>query len=79
MCSLLYHIAVFQEKNPVRVANRGQSMRDNKAGTAFHQMIHRLLNLNLRPGIYRTGRLIQDQDLIIGQNGSRNRQKLFCP
>ena len=52
-------------------------MSDYKAGTSLHQVIHGLLDQYLCPCIYRTCRLIQNQDLRICQNCPRDRQQLF--
>ena len=52
-------------------------MCNDKTCPALHQVIHRFLNLNLRSGIYRRSRLIQNQYLIICKDCSRNRQKLL--
>ena len=44
--SLLDDISVFHNKNQIRITNRGQSMRNNEACSAFHQDIQGLLHLD---------------------------------
>ena len=52
-------------------------MGDDKAGSALHQVIHCLLNLLLCPGIHGGGRLVQNHDLIVRQNGTGNGEQLL--
>ena len=77
MASLLDDIAVLHHEDAVRIPNRGEAVRYDKAGPAPHQVIHRLLDPHLGPGVDRTGRLVEDQDFGIGQDGSRNGQQLL--
>ena len=48
-CSI---IALVHDQNQVRIPDRGQSMRDDKAGAVLHQLIHRFLDIELRSGIH---------------------------
>ena len=52
-------------------------MRDHKAGTAFHQVIHRLLNPLLGSRINGAGRLIQYHDRIVRKDRTGDRKQLL--
>ena len=54
-------------------------MRYDKAGTVFHQLIHRFLDIELRSGIHAAGCLVEDQNRWISQYGTRNRKKSLLP
>ena len=51
MRALLYNIAVIHTQNAVRITDGRQAMCNNKAGPPLHQVIHRLLDEDFRPGI----------------------------
>ena len=65
MSSLLNDISILHDKNQICVTDRGKSVCNDKAGSALHQVIHCLLDLNLGSCIYRRSCLIQNQDLIV--------------
>ena len=44
-------LAVLQHEDRIRVLNGGKAVRDDKAGTRCHQLVQRLLNLDLRTGV----------------------------
>ena len=69
--------AVIHDQDQIRVANSGESVGNHKACAALHQLAHGLLNEHLGSGINATGRFIQNQDLRIGQEGTRNGQQLL--
>ena len=75
--TLFDDIAVLHYQNQVGIPNRGQPMGDDKAGAALHQIVHGLLNEQLRTRIHRAGGFIQNQDGRIRQNRPGNGQQLF--
>ena len=77
MISLLYNIPVFHNKDHIRITNRRQPVCKYETCSSFHQLIHRLLDLDLGSCIYRTCRLIKNQNLRICQHGSCDRKELF--
>ena len=51
MVALLDDVSVFHDENQIRITNRGQSMRNNEACSAFHQVIHGFLDLDFGSGV----------------------------
>ena len=43
--------AVFQHRDEIRIADRAQSVGDDKAGSVAHQSLKRLLDQPLRGGV----------------------------
>lgn len=72
-------VAFVHDKDAVGILNGGQSMCDDKAGSSFHQAVHRLLNQYLHAGVDRTRRFVQNQHFGIGENRPGDCQKLFLP
>ena len=70
MLAALDDAAVFHDKNQVRAANGGQAMRNHKGRAAFHQVVQGLLDQFLRLRVNRGGRVIQDKDAGIHQQGA---------
>ncbi len=70
MLTALDDAAVFHNKNQVRAANGGQAMRDHKGRAAFHQVVQGLLDRFLRLRVNRGGRVIQDKDAGVHQQGA---------
>ena len=60
MVTLLNDSAVFHHQDMVGVPDGGKPVGDDKAGTAFHQGIHCLLDFKLRAGVYTGSCLIQN-------------------
>ena len=75
--SLLDDVAVLHDKNQVRIADRRQPVSDHKASAALHQLIHRPLDPMLRAGIDGARGLVQNHNGIVGQDRSRDGQKLL--
>ena len=51
MVTSLDDLSVFQNNDRIAVSNCRKSVGDNKYGTAFHQVVHTLLNNVLCTGI----------------------------
>ena len=77
MVALFDDIAVAHDQNEVGAANGRQTVGDDEAGTAFHEGIHGLLDLDLSTGIDAGGGLIENEDLGVGQDGTGNGQQLL--
>ena len=52
-------------------------MGNDEAGSALHEVIHCLLNLDFGSGIDGGGRLVQNHDPIVCQNCTGNGEQLF--
>lgn len=58
MIALLDNIAMLHKQNVIRIHNGGQAMCNNKVGSAVHQGIHSLDNLDFGSSIYGRGDLV---------------------
>ena len=61
MVAALDDTTLFQDHDAVTVFDSGQSVGDDKGGSALHQFIHAVLYDFLSTGINGAGSLIQDQ------------------
>ena len=52
-------------------------MGDDEAGSSLHQLFHGCLDQVFRSGIHGGGRLVQDQDRIVREQGTGDGQQLF--
>src|SRR5713101_4436426 len=57
--------AVIHDQDQLRVADGGEPVGDNEAGSALHQLGHGPLNLHLGAGVDAAGRFIENQYLWI--------------
>ena len=76
MVAALDDATLFQDHDAVTVFDSGQSVGDDKGGSALHQFIHAVLYDFLSAGIDGAGSLIQDQHRWIRYCGSGDGQKL---
>ena len=70
--SRLADSSVFNDHDQVRVGDRAESMRNHKARATAHQLRQALLNEPLAVGVQIAGRFVQDQQLRVRQDGSRD-------
>ena len=77
MVALLHDVAVLHHQDEVGVLDGGEPVGDDKAGAALHQVGHGVLDEVLGSGIHRGGGLIQNHDLVVGQDGPGDGQKLL--
>ena len=77
MIALFYNIAILHHQYEIRITDGGKPVGNDKAGSAFHQMIHSLLDLLFRPGIHGAGCFVQNHDFIVRQNSAGNGEKLL--
>ena len=76
MAAALDDASLFQDHDAVTVFDSGQSVGDDKGGSALHQLIHAVLYNFLSTGIDGAGSLIQDQHRRIRYRCSGDGQKL---
>ena len=76
MVAALDDAALFQNHDAVTILDSGQSVGNDKGGSALHQFIHAVLYNFLGTGIDRAGSLIQDQYRRIRYGCSGNRKQL---
>src|ERR1700693_4883782 len=79
MATLLDDLALIHDDDVVGVADGREAVRDHDAGSALSKSRHRLLDLDLGARVDTAGRLVQDQDGSIGQEGSGDGQQLLLP
>ena len=65
MAALLDNVTILHNQDQICVPDGGKSVSDDKAGSAFHQVIHSFLDLYLGSGINGGGSLIQDPFLQV--------------
>jgi hypothetical protein len=61
---------VFDDQQFTGLANRTQAVSDDETGAAFHEAQQRLLNARLGTGVYATGRLVENEDAGVCQDGA---------
>lgn len=76
VCTLLNSFTVINDNDVISIANRGQPVRDDKAGAALHQPQQRLLDAGFGTRVHAGSCLIQDEDAWVRENRSRNRKQL---
>ena len=74
--SLLDQLAVVQDEDQVGVADRGQPVGDHERGAALHQVLERVEDHGLGLGVDRGGRLVEDQDRRVLDEGARHADAL---
>ena len=65
-------VAVLQNDNPIGAAHSGEPVGDDNGGPPFHQRFQSLLHGALAFGIKGAGRLIEQQQGRIAQDGAGN-------
>jgi len=70
MCSLFGNLAILDDDHVIRITDCGQTMCDDKAGSAFHQTQKRFLNAGFRAGVYAGSGLIQNEDAQVCEDGA---------
>ena len=77
MVAALDDATLCQDHDAVTVFDSGQSVGDDKCGSALHQLIHAVLYNFLSTGIDGAGSLIQDQYRRIRYCGSGDGKKMY--
>ena len=68
--------AVFEQQDTVGAANLCQAVGDQQCRAAFQDPAHRPLDLVFGGAVDRTGRVVDDQDLWVGQEGASDSDTL---
>src|SRR4029077_3766188 len=76
VASLLDDATVLEDDDEIRVPDGRQAVRDDEGGPAREQDPERLLDLPLGPDVDRRRRLVENQDVRVGQQGTRDRDEL---
>ena len=74
--ALLGDLAVLEHHDPARLADRGEAVGDHDRGAAGEQAPEALLDARLGVEIDVRGRLVQDEDARVGDQGSGERDQL---
>ena len=77
MFSPLFELSVFQNINPVGIADRGKAMSDHDNGSSFCHFPERLLHLHFTFRIGKGAGLVQDDNVRILQHGTGNGNTLL--
>jgi hypothetical protein len=75
----LGHPAALERHDGVGPADGRQAVRDDERGAVPHQVGQRVLHQQLRLGVERRGRFVQDQDRRVLQQRARDGQALALP
>ncbi len=76
MIACFADLATVENDDLVGVADRGETVRDDESGSALHELYHCFLDTHFRTGVDAGGRLVENEDLGIGKNGSRDGEEL---
>ena len=79
MGSPFHNLAVIEDKNTVSHFNSGQSMADQNRHTPLGEFVKPLEQFRFCLGIHRAGRLVENQDSRIAEDGSGERHLLPFP
>ncbi len=71
--------AFLQHYDPIRAAHNREPVADDQRGASAHQALQRLLDDPLRFRLDGGGRLVQDEDLRVGEEGARDADPLPLP
>src|SRR5690606_36078842 len=69
-------LATDDDEDLVRLTDRAETVGDHEARTALHEPQHRLLDVPLRPRVDAAGRLVEDEDGRVAEDGARDREQL---
>ena len=75
--ALLDDLAVFHDQNPVRIADRGETMGYDEACASLHELIEGFLTLQLGTGIDAGGCLVENQHGRQAEHDAGDAEKLF--
>ena len=77
--ALCHDLALLQYDDIVSCQNGADALGNHKAGATLHQVIQRILNEHFGLNIYGAGRIVQDQDARVEQQGPCNGDPLLLP
>jgi len=70
---------VVDDEHLVGMTDRGETVGDDKARPAIHQLPERCLNIDFSACINAARRFIEDEDLRIGKDGAGDGKQLPLP
>src|SRR5512144_1210092 len=76
MGPVLHHAAAVEHEDLIGMRDRRQPMRDDEHRSASEQSVDRLLDETLGLRVERGGRLIENEDRRIDEQGTRDREAL---
>ena len=76
MAALAHHLALLHHHDALEPLDGGEAVRDDDGGAAHHQIGQPGLHQPFILGIQRAGRLVQQQQRRIAQDGAGDRQAL---
>ena len=79
MGSAFDNVSFMNDEDTIRFPNRAQTVSDDKAGAASHEMLHGFLDVHFGAGIDTACSFIKDQDRRISQYGAGNGEQLPLP
>src|SRR5438309_8027314 len=77
VCASRGDAALVQDQDQIRIAYRADTLRDHKRGPADHQLLERLLDLVLGGHVDAAGRIVEDENTRVGQQGPRDGDALL--
>jgi len=77
MAAQLGNAAILNDDDAIGITNGRETVSNDKAGTAFEQLVHAFLDQRLGEGIHAAGGFVHDEDFRVRQDGSGQTDKLF--
>jgi len=77
VATTLENPAALENEDLVGMADGGKPVRDHKASSVFHEVVERLLDQALGRGVHARGRLVENQDRRVFQEGAGDREALL--
>jgi 1,2-diacylglycerol 3-alpha-glucosyltransferase len=74
--ALLNDLAITNDDDPVRIADGGQAVGDDKTGASLHQAQQRLLDPGFGARVHAGGGFIEDEDAWVSKHGAGDREQL---
>ena len=68
--------ALVEDQDPVRIADRGETVRDDQRCPPGHHLLERLLELDLRAGVESRGGFVENEDRRVLEQRAGNGQAL---
>jgi hypothetical protein len=75
----LHDAPLIHHQDQVGIHDALDAVGDDEGGAVFHQVLQRFADLGFGFGVDRGGRVIQDQDARVFEQGAGNRHALLLP
>src|SRR5688572_18773328 len=76
MYSAFDNLAIFEEQDHIRIADRGQTVGDNEGCAPFEELVECFLDKTFGSRVHAGGCLIQNKDARVCKRGARNGKQL---